>query len=107
VVCYTFYTEGGQPNLGLISAFSLLYSVPVVAMYLFVNRALRVPLPRRYQALMADIVLSRLVKEYAGGVRAVDGLDLSIADGEFFALLGPSGCGKDHAAALQSPGWRR
>jgi len=43
---------------------------------------------------MADIVLSRLVKEYAGGVRAVDGLDLSIADGEFFALLGPSGCGK-------------
>ncbi|HEX4252111.1 MAG TPA: carbohydrate ABC transporter permease [Pseudonocardia sp.] len=38
VVLYTFYTEGGQPNLGLISAFSLLYSVPVVAMYLFVNR---------------------------------------------------------------------
>jgi multiple sugar transport system ATP-binding protein len=27
-------------------------------------------------------------------VRAVDGLDLTIADGEFFALLGPSGCGK-------------
>lgn len=38
VVLYTFYTEGGQANLGLISAFSLLYSIPVVAMYFFVNR---------------------------------------------------------------------
>ncbi|WP_219414272.1 ABC transporter ATP-binding protein [Pseudonocardia nigra] len=43
---------------------------------------------------MADIVLNQLVKEYPGGVRAVDSLDLTIADGEFFALLGPSGCGK-------------
>ncbi|SDB98083.1 carbohydrate ABC transporter membrane protein 2, CUT1 family [Sanguibacter gelidistatuariae] len=38
VVMYTFYTEGGQPNLALISTFSLLFSVPVVAMYFFVNR---------------------------------------------------------------------
>ena len=29
-----------------------------------------------------------------GDVTAVDEMDLSIADGEFFALLGPSGCGK-------------
>ncbi len=29
-----------------------------------------------------------------GDVVAVDAMDLSIADGEFFALLGPSGCGK-------------
>ncbi|SFQ59773.1 multiple sugar transport system ATP-binding protein [Amycolatopsis arida] len=43
---------------------------------------------------MADVVLHQLVKEYPGGVRAVDELDLAIADGEFFALLGPSGCGK-------------
>jgi multiple sugar transport system permease protein len=34
----TFYTEGGQANLALISTFSLIYSVPVVAMYLIVNR---------------------------------------------------------------------
>jgi len=38
VVMYTFYTEGGQPNLALISAFSLVFSLPVVAMYFFVNR---------------------------------------------------------------------
>ena len=38
VVMYTFYNEGGQANLHLISAFSLLYAFPVVAMYLFVSR---------------------------------------------------------------------
>jgi multiple sugar transport system permease protein len=38
VIMYTFYTEGGQPDLALISTFSLLYSLPVVAMYLFVSR---------------------------------------------------------------------
>jgi multiple sugar transport system ATP-binding protein len=43
---------------------------------------------------MASIELVGLSKVYAGGVAAVDDLNLSIADGEFFALLGPSGCGK-------------
>jgi multiple sugar transport system permease protein len=38
VVMYTFYSEGGQANLPLISAFSLLYALPVVILYLFVNR---------------------------------------------------------------------
>lgn len=38
VVMYTFYTEGGQANLALISTFSLLYSLPVVVMYLFVSK---------------------------------------------------------------------
>nr|WP_211229206.1 carbohydrate ABC transporter permease [Nakamurella lactea] len=38
VVMYTFYTEGGQPKLGLISAFSLMYSIPVVIAYLVVSR---------------------------------------------------------------------
>lgn len=38
VVMYTFYTEGGQPDLALISAFALVFSLPVIAMYFFVNR---------------------------------------------------------------------
>ncbi len=38
VEVYSFYTQGGQARLGLISAFSLLYSLPVVLMYVFVNR---------------------------------------------------------------------
>lgn len=37
VVMFTFYTEGGQANLKLLSAFSFLYSIPVVVMYLFVS----------------------------------------------------------------------
>jgi multiple sugar transport system ATP-binding protein len=43
---------------------------------------------------MAAITLRGLTKVFPGGVRALDALDLTIADGEFFALLGPSGCGK-------------
>jgi multiple sugar transport system permease protein len=38
VTLNNFYTEGGQPNLALISTFSLLYSIPVVIMFLFVSR---------------------------------------------------------------------
>jgi len=40
------------------------------------------------------ISLKRLRKEFAGGVVAVQDLDLDIADGEFVTLLGPSGSGK-------------
>lgn len=38
VTMHSFYTEGGTPDLRLLSAFSLLYTLPVVALYLFVNR---------------------------------------------------------------------
>src|SRR3954452_23500975 len=40
-----------------------------------------------------SIRLIDLAKEF-GSVRAVDGVDLEIADGEFFSMLGPSGSGK-------------
>jgi ABC-type sugar transport system ATPase subunit len=43
---------------------------------------------------VADIVLDRVTKEFAGGVRAVDEVSLEVADGEFMVLVGPSGCGK-------------
>ncbi|NYJ00865.1 putative spermidine/putrescine transport system ATP-binding protein [Nocardioides thalensis] len=39
------------------------------------------------------IALSGVTKHF-GDVRAVDGVDLEIADGEFFSMLGPSGSGK-------------
>jgi len=43
---------------------------------------------------MAQVQLSKISKVYAGGVRAVDAIDLHIADREFVVLVGPSGCGK-------------
>jgi len=43
---------------------------------------------------MAEVSLKKIVKEYEGGVQAVKGIDLDIANHEFVVLVGPSGCGK-------------
>ena len=46
---------------------------------------------------MAALTFSKVSKTYGAGedaVKAVQEMDLEIADGEFLALLGPSGCGK-------------
>jgi putative spermidine/putrescine transport system ATP-binding protein len=46
---------------------------------------------------LTAIILTGLRKTFGAGstpVRAVDGVDLEVADGEFFSLLGPSGSGK-------------
>src|ERR1041385_7638978 len=42
---------------------------------------------------MAHVATSEIRKLF-GDVAAVDGINLSIRDGEFMVLLGPSGCGK-------------
>ncbi|WP_327091207.1 sn-glycerol-3-phosphate ABC transporter ATP-binding protein UgpC [Nonomuraea sp. NBC_01738] len=49
---------------------------------------------------MASIVLTNVDKIYAGGVKAVNGLNLEIRDGEFMVLVGPSGCGKSTALRM-------
>ncbi|MDR7520501.1 MAG: ABC transporter ATP-binding protein, partial [Armatimonadota bacterium] len=39
-------------------------------------------------------VETRGLHKHFGDVRAVDGVDLSVKEGELLVLLGPSGCGK-------------
>jgi len=44
---------------------------------------------------MAVVEVRNLHKSFgAGKVHAIDGIDLSTAEGEYLVLLGPSGCGK-------------
>jgi multiple sugar transport system ATP-binding protein len=49
---------------------------------------------------MADVVFDAVSKVFGGDTRAVDKLDLVIADGEFMVLVGPSGCGKTTALRM-------
>jgi multiple sugar transport system ATP-binding protein len=43
---------------------------------------------------MAGITFERVSKVYPDGTRAVEAVDLEVADGGFMVLVGPSGCGK-------------
>ena len=43
---------------------------------------------------MAAIEVEGLERKFEGGITAVDGVDLEVADGEIFSFLGPNGAGK-------------
>ena len=49
---------------------------------------------------MAEIEFRDVTRTYPGGVTALKGLNLTVADGEFLILVGPSGCGKSTALRL-------
>jgi ABC-2 type transport system ATP-binding protein len=51
---------------------------------------------------MNALSLTNLRKVYAGGVVALDGVDLTVPEGEFFGLLGPNGAGKSTAIGIVS-----
>ena len=49
---------------------------------------------------MSDSIISlQNVSKHFGQVRAVDEVNFEIRRGEFFSLLGPSGCGSPFAAS--------
>jgi putative ABC transport system ATP-binding protein len=49
---------------------------------------------RSEQRRAAGLALQDVVKEYAGGVRALDGVSLEVQHGELVGVVGPSGSGK-------------
>src|SRR5262245_11608948 len=46
------------------------------------------------EPLTGAIVASQLARTYPGGLRAVDGVDLRVEEGELYGFLGPNGAGK-------------
>src|SRR6201997_5953356 len=48
---------------------------------------------------MAHLELQSLERHF-GPVKALNGIDISLGEGEFLSLLGPSGCGKTTALRL-------
>jgi len=49
---------------------------------------------------MASLTLQGLTLTYPNGTRALDAVDLDVADGEFLTILGPSGSGKSSLLRL-------
>ncbi|NNF17763.1 MAG: ABC transporter ATP-binding protein [Gammaproteobacteria bacterium] len=49
---------------------------------------------------MKALLIKGLEKTYANGVRALNGIDLAVDQGDFFAVLGPNGAGKTTAIGI-------
>src|ERR1035441_5352950 len=58
------------------------------------------PNPKTSAESQAVIRTVDLTKVYPGGVKAVDTLNLTVAQGEIFGLLGPNGAGKTTTAGM-------
>ena len=50
--------------------------------------------PVIFRGTVAAIETQQLAREFEGGIVAVDGVDLEVAEGEIYGFLGPNGAGK-------------
>jgi ABC-2 type transport system ATP-binding protein len=50
--------------------------------------------PVIFRDTVAAIETQHLAREFEGGIKAVDGVDLAVAEGEIYGFLGPNGAGK-------------
>ena len=50
--------------------------------------------PDIVRGTVAAIETQQLAREFEGGIKAVDGVDLAVAEGEIYGFLGPNGAGK-------------
>ena len=93
----TGYYDPTAQNLLMpaVLAGALLFTLPaVLAFFVLQKRLARGIVTTGLKGEVAGIELQTVVKVFPNGVRAVDGVDLTIEDGEFMVLVGPSGCGK-------------
>lgn len=51
---------------------------------------------------MNALNIKGLTKVYKGGTRALNGINLEVKQGDFFALLGPNGAGKSTTIGIIS-----
>ncbi|HEX3536802.1 MAG TPA: ATP-binding cassette domain-containing protein, partial [Stellaceae bacterium] len=56
--------------------------------------AIVVPLPRERTTITADLLVLRGVGISFGGLRALDGIDLTVPEGGLYGIIGPNGAGK-------------
>src|ERR1041384_7277989 len=53
-----------------------------------------ISLGSRFMTIEGGIEVDGLVREFKGGVRAVDGIHFEVRPGEIYGFLGPNGAGK-------------
>jgi ABC-2 type transport system ATP-binding protein len=84
--------DPGHPLLWLVFGSALCVAVAGAVGFVFIRRRLAL----RPEPSLADVPVSieSLVKEYAGGYRAVDDVGFRVERGQVVGLLGPNGAGK-------------
>ncbi len=106
---FTANTEDWRKAIFALMLFAVMVGLPEGLMGFaagFLTRLFRIPLPKLPEPSALDAVLAKRetddqpllelqeLKQYFGGVRAVDGVSLTVRSGRVHGLIGPNGSGK-------------